>query len=272
MKQSTFLNLLLIPLFLGLSLSVAAQTEAIVISGTSLDKKGTPTVTKTYIGEDKILTETEGKNRENTMLFDAEEEILYIINHDKKEVMQMTRQDMEDLSAMLSQQMGVLEKQLENLPAAQRDMMREKMGAMMGQQQAAEYTLEESGVAVNSWKADKYVGMANGQKESEIYLASFGELGVDAEDVEAMNKFYDLMKNFAQSMSKAVPGGSMKFLSESMPGYDKGIPVKSVLYSKGEPTHTMMVETIAEEDVPEAVFIIPADYKKKEMEGLQRQD
>lgn len=267
MKHSYFSACLGICLWLGACLAVSAQTTALVISATSLDKEAKATTTKTYIKDSRMLTETSGNKQENLMLFDADEEILYIINHKKKEVTEMTREDMEAMSAMIKEQMAMLDQQLEMMPESQRKMLREKVSAAYGQQhKPAEYTLKESGTAVKNWKADKYVGMADGKKQSEMYIASYEQLKLDKNDFKTVEKFYQLMKGFAQSLSKSVPGTAMSFISESMPAYEKGIPVKSVLYdAREEATHTMLVEEIGEKEVDEAVFDIPEDYKRKKM-------
>ncbi len=243
------------------------QTEAIVISTSTIDKDANVSTTKTFIDKDKILTETPGDNRENLILFDAEDEILYLINHEQKEVTEMTREDMQAVSAMLKQQMESLNKQLEMLPEEQRKMVKDKMKtAMGGQQEPLVYKLEEAGVPVQHWKSNKYVGTMNEKKKSEIYIASYAETGLEAEDFAAMQKFYALLKDFSSTLPHST---SMPFLSESMPGYEKGIPVKSVLYNaEGTATYTLMVEEIGEEVVADSVFAIPENYTRKKMEDL----
>ena len=253
------------------SLSAWAQTTtALVLTSTQLDEKAHSSTSKTYLQDDKMKTEL--PDQEQEVLFDAEKETVYLINHKKKEYVEMTREDMEALSSMLREQMAMMEKQLEMLPEEQRAMIRKKMGAAVGSGQSpAEYSLEASDVPVKEWKTNKYSGMSDGGKQSEVYIASYEELELDKEDFAAMESFFSLMKNYAQSMSKSISGNGIGFFSESMPGYTEGVPVKIVFYNtNGDPIITQTIDSINEEEVEEAIFILPEKYRKKKMEGLSK--
>ena len=269
MKQSSFSTILAISLLMVCSLASWAQTTtALVLTSTQLDEKAQPSTTKTYLHKNKMITELPDDKKEQKMLFDAETETLYIIDNEREEYVEMTRQDMEALSSMLKEQMAIMEQQMEMMPEKQREMIREKMKeAMGGGQSPAEYSLDASDVPVHGWQTDKYKGMADGSKQSEVYLASYEELDLDKEDFATMESFFKLMKNYAQSMS----GSGLGFFSESMPGYAEGVPVKVVLYNAdGDAISTQTIESISEEEVEETIFEVPEDYKKKKMEGLQK--
>ena len=270
MKVQLFSKLASAFLLVGIATAAHAQTDALVITSTSLDQKAKATHSVAYLKGDKMVAESgEGKNK-TTMLFDAAKETMYIIDHKKKEVTEMTREDMEALNAMLQQQLAAMEQQLAMLPENQRNMIKEQMGAAFGgSQKPAEYTLEESGVNIKEWETDKYVGMADGKKQGEIYIASYDELGQKAEKFKVLGQFFETMKNYMQTMSKGMAAAGFGFFSESMPGYKEGVPVKTVLYnSKGEPFSTSTVESIAEKEVDSSLFIIPENYEKKKMENL----
>lgn len=249
----------------GAALSAHAQTEALVVSSTTLDQKAKATNSVMYLTEDKMVTETvDGKNK-TVMMFDAGKETLFIIDHKKKEYTEMTKQDMEELNAMLTEQLALMEQQLAMLPEKQRTMMREQMGAAFGMgQKPSEYSLEESNVAVKEWETDKYVGKAEGKTQSEIYIAPYSELGHDASDFASLEKFFESMKNFMQSMSKKIPSAGLGFFGENMPGYKEGLPVKTVIYNnKGEAISTTILNSISEEETDKTLFEIPENYKKQ---------
>lgn len=252
---------------LGVAPAIFAQTNALVINSTTLDEKGKAITSKIYLKDDKMLSETSTDKGESVVLFDAATETMYVINHKQKEYTEMSREDLQAMSAMLSEQLAVMEQQLEMMPESQREMLREKMGAAFGSaQKPAEYSLETSGVEVNGWETDKYVGMAEGKKQSEIYVASFQELGQEQEDFKAIEAFFDMMKEHMQGMSKMMSAAGIGFFSDSMPGYEKGLPVKSTLYnSKGEAISNTSMDSISEENVAATTFSVPENYKKKKM-------
>lgn len=251
--------------FLLFTTAASAQVEAIVMNSTTLDKQAKSTTSKTYIHEQKVLTESSGEHT-STMLFDAEEETFYIVDHRKKEYTQITRQDIESLSAMLGEQMKMLEQQLAALPEAQREAVKKQMSISFEQQEEVEYQKEASGSTVKSWKTDKYTGMAGEQKKSEIYLASYEELGQSKDDFEALEKFLSMMQEFARGMSRHLPNAGLAFLGEHMPDYQGGIPVKTIIYNEqGEAISTSTISSIEEEEVEESLFNIPENYKKKEI-------
>lgn len=267
--KARFFTLPLALLLFGIAISPAFSqtTKALVISSTTLDQKAKPTTSKAYLKDDKMAVETGDDKQQQMMLFDAEKETFYMINHKKKEYTEMTRQDLEALAAMMQQQMAAMEKQLEMMPESQRAMIREKMGAAFGVgQKPAAYSVDEKGVQVKGWKTDKYIGSADGQKQSEIYIAKFSELGQKPEDFEVMGKFFNLIKEYMQGMSKNMPALSIGFFGEGMPDYDDGVPVKTIMYNaQQEAISTSTVDSIEEESVEEHIFSVPDNYKKKEM-------
>ena len=275
MKTTLFSLPLAALLLLGIATTTLAQTtEALVISSTTLDQKGKPTTSKAYLKGDKMMVETGDEKQKQIMLFDADKEAMYIINHKKKEYTEMTKEDMEALSAMMQQQFAVMEQQLEMLPEKQREMVRKQMAAAMGTgQKPAEFSLEEKGVQVKEWKADKYVGKSDQQKQSEIYIASYSALGQEAKDFEALGKFFDLMKEYMQGMTKNMPSMSLGFFSENMPGYKEGIPVKTVMYNnKQEPISTTMLDSIGKEEVSKESFSVPEKYKKQKLTDMAQME
>jgi hypothetical protein len=118
MKHLIFSSQIIIPLLLQTFTAPAQlnQAEAIVISTSVLDKEAHVSTTKTYIDKDKILTKTPGEEPGSVMLFDAKEETLYLVDHNRKKVTETTRKDMESLSAMFGQQTSAMNKQLKELP------------------------------------------------------------------------------------------------------------------------------------------------------------
>lgn len=267
MKASFFILITIKILFFSTALS--AQVEVLVMNSSTIDQNDKPSESKAYIHDHKVLVETSGQQSGSTMLFDAEKETFYIMDHKKKEYTEMTRQDMEALSNMVNEQMKMLEQQLANLPEAQREMARKQMSAAFDNQsglQAVEFEKEASGIMVENWKTDKYVGRSDGQKKSEIYLASFQELGQDKKDFQAMEKFFSLMQDFAKSMNRNLPSTSFAFFGENLPAFKEGIPAKTIIYDdKGEAISTSTIHSIDEEKVDEGLFSIPENYEKKQM-------
>ncbi len=267
MKTTLFLHMLWAFLLSGTAATATyAQTEALVITSTTLDSKGKSTSSKAYLKDDKMVVET-GSKKQQTVLFDAGKETFFVINSEKKEYTEITREDLEALSSMMQQQMANLNQQLKLLPESQRAMIKEKMGAAFGgEQKDAEYTLEEKGVQVKEWKANKYVGTADGKKQSEIYIASFNELGQNPEDFKAMGSLFDLMKEYMQGMTKNMASMNLGFFGQGMPDYKEGIPVKSITYNaQQEPVSTSTIESISEEEVDKKLFTIPENFKKQKM-------
>ena len=186
MKKVIIARITLVICAISLHLTAWSQAGIVAVSESKDLQSSKTSTSKMYFTADKMMYE----GAENSVVFDATSESFISIDHKKKETMVITKEDMEELQKQLNQMMAQMEEQLKNLPEAQQEMMRKNMPGMLSQSAAPEvdFKLVNSGVAVQSWSADQYDHLVDGQKTNEFYIADYGQLGVAKSDFAVMEK------------------------------------------------------------------------------------
>ncbi len=216
-------------------------------------------------GEDYLRidpdVDAESGEMDTSMIFRGDLETLFIVNHEEKEYMLLTRETMEKLSAKLDQAMQDMQKQLEQLPEAQRKMMEDMFKKNMPQQGGDfEVEVREVGVEDGLQKYEVWIG---GEKRSEMWVASVESQGLPKgsfASFKKLSKFYEELLSPLASNPMFQSMGANPF--PGFAGMD-GVPVRIVHLEEGRETRLSEADV---ESFSSDLFSPPSGYKERKVE------
>jgi hypothetical protein len=189
----------------------------------------------------------------NVTIFDGGKQVLYIVDPARKTYMEMTKADVDRLSAQLQGSVAQMQAQLEKLPPAQR-------AKMEGMMKGVQYTRTGSDT-VGRWTCDKYDLTVGGQKIGEVCSVNQATLGFGATDFDVMRQMGAFYSAMAPLMPNQLPGVS----SIDQRG-SSDFPVKTVMMVPGQTVTTEVVEA-SREMFPDSLFAVPAGFTKQDIMG-----
>ncbi len=256
----------------GLAGAPAYAADGILIAQkvTNGDKT---TTTETQIEKTRMRTEVTGPNgRRNIMVFDGGAQVMRMIDEEKKEYSELTKADVDRLQAQMQGAMAQLQQQMANLPPEQRARMEAMMQgagrgiAGMAAAQRPEYRKTGGTDRVGRWTCEKYEGMRNGAKASEMCTVDPSAAGFTAAD-------FEITKQFGEFFSKMMPQGMDRLFSVGTAGPTgfSGFPVRSISFdNNGKVTTTMELTDVSRQNFPDSLFAVPAGFKKRDFPGAGR--
>ncbi len=174
--------------------------------------------------------------------------------------MEMTQKDMEEMAAKMDDAMKKMQAQMEKMPPEQQKMMKDMMAKMMpGGDKASKTTFKKvgSGGKVNGWSTDKYEGLRDGVKTSEIWSAAPKSLDVSEADMQSLKDMAKFFEKFAKNMEGLIG-------DKNRNGLD-GIPVKSISFKDGKPEFESEMKEVKKESQAASFFEVPAGLTLKKM-------
>lgn len=253
--------------------AIALLSSGICLAGVEMESvnealsSGKTTNQTVRVDNDRMMVDIHGERGHQTILFLGGAQLFRMIDHEKKSYREMTQQDMEQMGAQLNEAMAKMQEQLKNMPPAQREMMEKmmkgRMPQMMGQGAAKTvYTAAGSG-RVGQWDCAKYDGTRDGEKVSEVCAVGFGEFGFQPSD-------FAVMRKMAEFFTKIMPPGMKDAFTVGAEDWQKeqgfpGVPVLRTTFSHGKAEHRTTVKSVARADFDDALFEVPAGYKKEAM-------
>lgn len=244
------------------------KQEMLVIKGETLNESAKTTPHNLYLTEDMLVAHIGATDKEGrTIIFNDKDEVLLIVDHKKKEVTQITKDDLKAISSELDKATAEMQKQLAQLPAEQRAMVEKQMKLAMQPAETPEYKTDGKG-QVSGWECQNYLNATGDQKESEICLATFEALGYDEDDFKILHKLSKFISPAMSTVNRIFPYYSGLFNPE-INDYTNSLPVRAVRYNnQGQPESTTTIQSIEEEELDEAAFEVPKKYKKTALSGL----
>jgi len=211
---------------------------------------GAPVTIRTYIEATRLRTEMSGPDGAmNVTIFDGGKQVLYIIDPARKAYTEITKADVDRLSASSQGALTEVQSLLANLPPAQRAQVEAMMKGV---------ALTRTGVdKVGSWTCDKYDVILAGQKIGERCTVSLAVLGFTAADFAVMQQMAAFYSVMATQMPGQV-GGS----SGIEPNGSSDFPVKTVMMIPGATMTTELVEA-GRETFSDALFAVPAGFRQE---------
>ena len=205
------------------------------------------------------------------IMFDATKQVMTIIDDTRKTYSELTKADLDAISAQMSGAMAQMESMMKNMPPeqkAQMEAMMKKAGRGTGPSPtSAKVDYKKVGTGtVGKWTCDKYDGFTNGQKTNEVCTVDPKVIGFTAADFEVTREMAEFFKQFQQF----TPGGGQQQLfvmgAPETQGFS-GIPVRSVsIAANGNQVVNELTE-VRRQAFPDATFTVPSDYKKNDLLG-----
>lgn len=222
------------------------REQKVYLSGDSLrfDADGQPGI---------IFTEIEGSRR------------LIVIDRASGSYYEITAENVREIRNMLEQAEKMLEQAMQFLPEEQREEMesqiRERFGAAAAER---EIVLRERGEKVNGWTADRYAVYLDGEKNSLVWFAGFGQFGLEPGDFTVLDEF----EKFWEPLASAGAGGGELFFAG---GRELGLPVRAAeIDEDGAETVVFSAKEVKREDLASENFDIPGGLERRRMPLMGR--
>lgn len=207
----------------------------------------------------RMRTEVAGPNGEvaNITIFDGNKQVLFVVNPAQKTYMEMTKADIERLSAQLQAVMAQMKSQLDKLPPAQRA----QMEALMKGGGTPQLTRTGSD-KVGKWTCNKHDMTLDGQKIGETCSVDPSVLGFTAADFAVMRQISTFYASMAPQVAGRLPG-----VSGLDPTGSADFPVRTVMMLPGQTTTTEVVEAVRQ-TFPDSLFVVPAGFAKQDLAAM----
>ena len=198
------------------------------------------------------------------MMFDGTQQVMRMVDYDKKSYSEMTKADADRIGAQMQDAMGQLQTQMANMPPAQRAqmeaMMRGRLGGMM-QPSKPEYRRAGTD-KVGKWTCDKYEEFKDNVKVSEVCTVEPRALGLTPADLE-------VTKQMAQFFQKLMPQNLGKLFAIGDPTVQgfSGVPIRTISFNNGQVQSTNELVDISRQAFPASSYEAPPGFQKTEMFG-----
>jgi uncharacterized protein DUF4412 len=251
-----------------LNAAAAGAADGILIAQKMTSATGAVTTSQIQIEKTRMRAETAGASgRRQAMVFDGTEQVMRTIDDQAKTYTEMTKADLDRMSAQMSGAMGQMQEQMKNLPPEARARMEEMMkGRGISPAGSEPIVYKKIGTdKVGKWTCDKYEGTRGSEKVSEICTVSPATLGFTAAD-------FEVTRQMAEFFAKLVPQGADQLFrigTATANGFS-GLPVRTVSFTNGAPGATTEITDAGRQNFPDSTFAVPAGYTKREMMGGRR--
>jgi hypothetical protein len=196
-------------------------------------------------------------------IFDANKQLIYMINPERKTYSEMTKADADRLGAQASGVMTQMQEQLKNLPPEQRAQVEAMMrgrGAGMPTAAPAAIQYKKTGTdKVGRWTCDKYDGFQNNQKVAEVCTVNPKELGLTMADFAVTQELMAFMRGM---LSMANANTMFQVGTSDTAGGYSGVPVRRVSIAGSQQTVSEVTE-VTRQTFSDATFAVPAGLTKE---------
>jgi hypothetical protein len=252
-----------------LNAAAASAADGVLIAQKMTSGNGTVTTHQVQIEKTRMRAESDAPGgRRMTMIFDGAAQVMRTIDDQAKTYTEMTKADVDRLSGQMSGAMAQMQEQMKNMPPEARARMEEMMKgrgmAMGGASTPTEYKKVGTD-KVGKWTCDKYEGIRDGKKVSELCTVAPGALGFTPAD-------FEVTKQMAEFFAKLVPQGAEQMFrmgSSGTTGFT-GVPVRTVTFNNGVAGATSEITDVTRQNFPDSMFTVPPGYQKRDMMGGRR--
>ena len=247
---------------LFLSAAPLQAAEGVLI----LEKTVAGTSTRTsqiQIERERMRAEmTSASGETQIVVFDGPQQVLRMINTERKSYTEMTQADVERMGTQMSGAMAQMKEKMDKMTPAQRAQMEAVMGRMGGMGAAAapaktEYRRAGSDKA-GKWTCDKYEGFQGAQKVAEVCTVDPKALGFTPAD-------FEISKQLAAFFQKMMPQGADQMFSIGTletQGFN-GVPVRRISYSNGQLRSTSEITDVRRQTFAVSSYEVPAGFQKQ---------
>ncbi len=245
--------------------------EATVVSYESRDLADNEKQAGTmYFADDrlKIVSAATERGPQPEMIYRGDRKLVWIVDHGRKNYIQMDEETMERMARQFSGVYAQLEKQLAQLPPDQRAQAERMLKGRLPQppeqeQPRGELTNTGERREINGYPCVKYEFHLNGVKDSELWVTRSSSL-----NFSAMAELLRSMGEFYSGLTRSLPQGSQSvdFDFQALSGLD-GFPILIRNYDGDRATNETQIRQIREESVAGDFFEPPSGYEKVDAMG-----
>lgn len=250
------------------ALSVSVQGAAGILIVEKCTANGTPATNQIQIESNRMRAETTGtRGEKQIVIFDGARQVLIMIDEQNKSYTELTKADVDQLGAQMSQAMAQIQKQLEGMPPEQRaqieSMMKGRMGGAGGL--APKPVYKRTGTdTVGKWTCTKYEGYEGEAKTSEVCAVEPKTLGLTEAD-------FAITKHFIEFFKRAIPAMATQAFgigTVAEQGF-AGVPIRRTATVLGRQITTEIME-VSRQTFPDTLYAVPAGYQKRPFAGKPR--
>ena len=244
--------------FLVCLAAVAASAEDLTIVSKVTRDGGTPQTATSYIASDRLrISQPDG----NEAILDLKSGDMTVLNGQKKTYYVITQKDMDDMSAMMKEQMNspemkAAQEKMKNLPPEVQQRMQGMMGGMMS------VSVEKTGTSrtVAGMHCDNWTVSIGQMSKTEECLTT--ELKFPPQTYDRFKGYMDNMQSMMASMGPMAKNfDSMREQMQKL----KGFPISSTTSTNimgHRSSSTSEVTEVKHGAIPASAWAIPADYTK----------
>ncbi len=191
------------------------------------------------------------------LVFNTKQNAFTVINHEDKSYMVFGEKEIAALGDVASMVDRMLEEQLAQMPASQREQMRGMMKSMIQNQmpkQAAMPKYKKTGdtSSYNGFDCEVVVQTLDGKHNGDFCVADFQDLGVKATDYAAIQEFMKIAEKMASQFGQNQ-GFNFAAVGEVLPVY----------YEQGK--EKAYLTAVSNDALSAEVFSIPKGYKQESL-------
>ncbi len=265
-------------MFRAIVILIAAQT-AFAAQGLVLTQKledlqngGQGTIT-IYLEPERVATINENGGRSQTFVYLADEKVMRIVDDRSKTYRELTQQDLERLSATVSDAMSKVKEQMaermKNMTPEQRAMMEKMMGGRLQQMAAAQdgaqaasttYKLAGGADEVAGHSCNWYEGYRQDKLVTKVCAADWDDFDFNASDFQVFRDMAEFIGKLAPGLADRIQFGSPADAKERFPG----VPIAQTSYSDGKPTTKTTLEEYSRTAIPDSIYAAPEGYTRQQ--------
>ena len=227
------------------------------------------TSTMSVIDNDLLMEFSDPRsNTSGSMVYLAGSEEMIFNDDQNQTYVRINRAQMEEMAERIGAMMKQVEDMLENLPAAQREMI-ERSGGIPGMPDFGErpvISIEATGETdrMEGYPVTRYDMIVGDRKTQEMWVTDWSNLDGAAEVRGAFEGFAGLMSSFMEAMPPGMfDGGGFERLMD----YDRGAPVVSYeLDEEGNRAVETKLQSIGNADVDRSKFGPRDGYNEQKIE------
>lgn len=219
-----------------------------------------------------------GGGRETSAIYRGDRRALVMLDHGRRQYVELDRETMESLAGQLSAAMRQMEERLAELPpeqrAAVRKMMEQQMPGLAPGTDTAEKAstdIRETGrrETVSGIPCTYFEAWRGGEKVRELCVAGWGDVAAGREALAVFEDMGDFFEEVMETFAESSPQGRGALPMPDNPFQDlarvDGFPVVVRLFEDGQVARETVITGIEESAVDPASFEVPAGYERQEM-------
>jgi hypothetical protein len=209
------------------------------------------------------------KNKDqNELLFDAKDNTITLIQHDKKTYSIVNEDTLKRLAQQINGIQSAIASQLSNLPPEQRAQLEAFLGGGLSNQakQNTTYSIQDQGKSsYNSIECQKKSILENGAITGSICLSNEKQIGINSLDYATLTSLQEFMINASDIMQDSIG----KLTKVKLPNF-KSINIDEIIIAgviNDNPNDKISLSSATSQTIT-GNFVIPQGYAKKDIISL----